>query len=114
MWQIRKDFSYFGEFGKRVVGYNIGTLTEQIRKILRLEEGPKAALIGVGDLGMALLAYPGFTVYGFRSLRLLTMTRKKLEKKVNNAICKADLALVLKSGVFGQTDCFHILSEFED
>lgn len=64
-WQIRKDFSYFGDFGKRGVGYDIGRLSRQIKKILRLDTLHKAVVIGVGNLGSAVLAYPGFRTYGF-------------------------------------------------
>lgn len=64
-WQIRKDFSYFGDFGTRGVGYNIDKLAKQIKKILRLDVVNKTALVGVGNLGSAVLAYPGFRPYGF-------------------------------------------------
>jgi redox-sensing transcriptional repressor len=63
-WQIRKDISYFGEFGTPGVGYDIDKLAREIKKILRLDTVRRAALIGVGDLGSALLAYPGFGTYG--------------------------------------------------
>ena len=38
-WQIRKDFSYFGGFGTRGVGYDIKKLTKEINKILKLDAG---------------------------------------------------------------------------
>jgi len=63
-WQIRKDFSYFGDFGTPGVGYNIERLAKEIKKILRLDVIRRAALVGVGYLGSALLAYPGFRTYG--------------------------------------------------
>src|SRR4030043_1905789 len=49
-WQIRKDFSYFGDFGTRGVGYNIEKLARQIKKILKLNIERKTALVGVGNL----------------------------------------------------------------
>ncbi len=64
-WQIRKDFSCFGDFGTRGVGYNIDKLAKHIKKILKLDVVNKAALVGVGNLGSAVLAYPGFKPYGF-------------------------------------------------
>ena len=64
-WQIRKDFSYFGSFGTPGKGYDIEKLIRQIRRILKLNVVRKAALVGVGNLGMAVLRYPGFRVYGF-------------------------------------------------
>lgn len=63
-WQIRKDFSYFGDFGTPGVGYRIERLAKEIKKILRLHVMRRTALVGVGDLGSALLAYPGFRTYG--------------------------------------------------
>jgi len=63
-WQIRKDLSYFGDFGTPGVGYNIEKLARGIKKTLRLDVIRRAALVGVGDLGSALLAYPGFRLYG--------------------------------------------------
>jgi redox-sensing transcriptional repressor len=58
-WQIRKDFSYFGGFGTRGVGYDIENLSKQIKKILKLAVVHKTALVGVGNLGSAVLAYAG-------------------------------------------------------
>jgi redox-sensing transcriptional repressor len=100
-WQIRKDFSYFGELGKRGVGYNTVTLTGQIRKILRLDEGQKAALIGVGNLGRALLAYPGFAVYGFGIAAAFDDDPKKVGKKVNNVVIESisQLSLLKARGI---------------
>lgn len=64
-WQIRKDLSYFGGFGTRGVGYSVTKLTGQIEKILRIDKVRKTALVGVGNLGSAILKYPGFVEYGF-------------------------------------------------
>ncbi len=83
-WQIRKDFSYFGEFGTRGVGYEIKTLIRQINKILRLEAVNKAALVGVGNLGKAVLAYPGFKMYGFDIVAAFDVSAGKIGKKVKN------------------------------
>ncbi len=62
---VRKDLSYFGAFGKRGVGYDVKGLTEEIRSILNLEMVMKAALVGVGNIGKAVLAYRGFKAEGF-------------------------------------------------
>lgn len=82
--QIRKDFSYFGDFGTRGVGYKIDKLTKQITKILRLDVVKKAALVGVGNLGSAVLAYPGFGLYGFDIVAIFDTDPDKIGKKVNN------------------------------
>lgn len=82
--QIRKDFSYFGGFGTPGVGYNIEKLIKQIKKILRLNVVQKAALVGVGNLGSAVLAYPGFGTYGFDIAAAFDSDPKKIGKKVKN------------------------------
>lgn len=83
-WQIRKDFSYFGGFGKRGVGYDIEKLIKQINKILKLDIIHKAALVGVGNLGSAVLAYPGFKVYGFDIIAAFDVDPKKIGKKIKD------------------------------
>jgi redox-sensing transcriptional repressor len=64
--QIRKDLSHFGEFGKQGTGYQITYLTDQLRRILKVEQEWAVALVGVGDLGHALVRYNGFRDRGFR------------------------------------------------
>jgi len=82
-WLIRKDFSYFGEFGTPGVGYDVAMLIEQIKKILKLDKGHKAVLVGVGNLGLAVLAYPGFKVYGFEIAAAFDIDPAKIGKRVN-------------------------------
>jgi len=83
-WQIRKDFSYFGAFGTPGVGYDIVKLARQIKKILKVNVIHKAALVGVGNLGSAVLAYPGFRMYHFDIAAAFDTDPKKIGKKVNN------------------------------
>lgn len=58
--QVRKDLAYFGEFGVPGQGYKVGKLKKEIRHILGLDTTWGMALVGVGNLGRALLIYPGF------------------------------------------------------
>jgi len=83
-WQIRKDFSYFGGFGTRGVGYNIEKLAKQIKKILKLDAVHKAALVGVGNLGSAVLAYPGFRIYGLNIAAAFDTDSEKIGRKIEN------------------------------
>jgi redox-sensing transcriptional repressor len=83
-WQIRKDFSYFGGFGTRGVGYDIEKLIKQIKKILKLDVVRKAALVGVGNLGSVVLGYAGFAIYGFDIAAAFDSDPKKIGRKVNN------------------------------
>ncbi|MGO8683126.1 MAG: redox-sensing transcriptional repressor Rex [Thermoleophilia bacterium] len=64
--QIRKDFSYFGEFGTRGVGYEIPRLIEEITCRLGLNTTWNVAIIGAGLLGTALARYRGFSEQGYR------------------------------------------------
>jgi len=82
-WQIRKDLSYFGDFGTPGVGYNIEKLARGIKKTLRLDVIRRAALVGVGDLGSALLAYPGFRLYGLDIVAAFDVDPNKIGKVVN-------------------------------
>ena len=63
--QIRKDLSYFGRFGKQGRGYNVNRLSQELRSILGLNRQWNAGLVGVGRLGRAIIAYPGFKPEGF-------------------------------------------------
>ena len=63
--QIRKDLSYFGRFGKQGRGYNIRRLAQQLQQILGLDRQWSMILVGVGHLGLAILAYGGFQPQGF-------------------------------------------------
>lgn len=63
--QVRKDFAYFGQFGYPGIGYRCEELVGEIRRILGTDRIWPAALIGVGNLGQALLGYRGFQAQGF-------------------------------------------------
>jgi len=63
--QIRKDLSYFGRFGKQGRGYNVRRLALELRQILGLDRQWSMILVGVGHLGLAILAYDGFQPQGF-------------------------------------------------
>jgi redox-sensing transcriptional repressor len=82
-WQIRKDLSYFGDFGTPGVGYSIEKLARGIKKTLRLDTIRRAALIGVGDLGSALLSYPGFRIYGLDIVAAFDIDPTKVGEVVN-------------------------------
>jgi redox-sensing transcriptional repressor len=66
--QIRKDLSYFGRFGKQGRGYNVKRLLEELHQILGIDREWTMVLVGVGQLGRAILQYGGFAPQGFRIL----------------------------------------------
>ena len=63
--QVRKDFAYFGQFGYPGIGYRCEELVDEIRRILGTDRLWPAAMVGVGNLGQALLGYRGFQRQGF-------------------------------------------------
>src|SRR4030066_791781 len=63
--QIRKDLAYFGEFGIRGVGYFVKELLFEIKRILGLNKTWKMALVGIGNLGLALVAHENFVRQGY-------------------------------------------------
>ena len=68
---LRKDLSHLGSYGTRGVGYDVRRLTEQIARTLGVSAAQPVALIGLGNLGMALDGYDGFASRGFRIAALL-------------------------------------------
>ena len=58
--QVRRDLAYFGSFGTRGVGYSVDSLRAQLASILGIDRSWPLGLVGVGNLGQALLAYRGF------------------------------------------------------
>lgn len=63
--QVRKDLSYFGNFGKRGLGYAVARLKKEIRLILGLNRRWRVALVGAGNMGSALFSYKEFRRQGF-------------------------------------------------
>lgn len=82
--QVRKDLAFFGQFGRPGIGYDIGELIELLRKILGVNREWPLALIGVGNLGRALLHYKGFQDHGFRIRCLFDKNEALIGQKVEN------------------------------
>ncbi len=79
--QVRKDLSLFGQFGKPGMGYETARLKREIQKILGLTRKWRVALVGVGNLGSALLVYKGFKRQGFYIVAVFDNDPKKISKK---------------------------------
>jgi redox-sensing transcriptional repressor len=100
--QIRKDLSQFGEFGKQGTGYNIEFLTDQLRKILRVNKIWDVVVVGAGDLGHAISRYQGFTNRGFAVTMVFDNDPAKIGQEVGGFIVQdiADMiSLVAKAGI---------------
>lgn len=65
---VRRDLAYFGQFGRRGIGYDVITLASKMREILGLSKPRGLAIVGVGNLGMSLLQYGGFGKAGLKVL----------------------------------------------
>jgi redox-sensing transcriptional repressor len=76
--QIRKDLAYFGEFGVRGVGYYVKDLKRHLRQILGLDRKLRVAVMGAGNLGLALADYPGFRREGFEIVALFDVADAKI------------------------------------
>ena len=76
--QIRKDLACFGEFGVRGVGYYVKDLRRDLRHILGLDRGLRVAIMGAGNLGLALADYPGFRQEGFQIVALFDTQKDKI------------------------------------
>src|SRR6188508_3043411 len=84
--QIRKDLAYFGEFGVRGVGYYVRDLRRHLRQILGLDRKLRVAIIGAGNLGLALADYPGFRQEGFEITALFDNLSEKVGQQSRGGV----------------------------
>ncbi len=80
--QIRKDLSYFGEFGKQGIGYDVEKLLNHIERILGLTQSWPVVLVGVGHLGQAIARYDGFRAQGLHIVGLFDTDPAKIGQEV--------------------------------
>ena len=81
--QIRKDLAYFGEFGKKGIGYDVGYLIEKIRHILKLDRVIHVALVGAGNLGHALCNYNIYLKDNMKITNIFDVSPRKVGKTIN-------------------------------
>ena len=84
--QIRKDLAYFGEFGVRGVGYYVRDLKRHLRQILGLDRNLRVAIIGAGNLGLALADYPGFRQEGFEMAAMFDSLSTKVGQQSRGGV----------------------------
>jgi redox-sensing transcriptional repressor len=80
--QIRKDLSYFGEFGKQGIGYDVEKLLTHIERILGLTHRWPVVLVGVGHLGQAIARYEGFRTQGLEIVGLFDTDPQKVGQRI--------------------------------
>ena len=76
--QVRKDLSFFGSFGTRGLGYNVVELKEKIAEILGIARPWRVALVGIGNIGSALVSYKEFQRQGFQIVKLFDNDQRKI------------------------------------
>ncbi|MFA5479008.1 MAG: redox-sensing transcriptional repressor Rex [Candidatus Muiribacteriota bacterium] len=81
---LRKDLSYFGEFGRSGYGYNIIHLKNAIEKILQTDSSKNFIIIGAGNIGKALANYVYFDKLNFHLKAIFDNNLKKVGKKIGN------------------------------
>jgi redox-sensing transcriptional repressor len=91
--QIRKDLSYFGEFGKQGIGYNVEYLLGHIRRILGLNDAWPVVLVGAGHLGQAIARYEGFRSRGIDIVGLFDNDPSKIGLELGKLKVQPDTEL---------------------
>ncbi|MBU7315841.1 redox-sensing transcriptional repressor Rex [Paenibacillus oleatilyticus] len=87
--QIRKDLAYFGEFGKKGIGYDVDYLIEKIRQILKLNKIIPVALVGAGNLGRALCNYNAYLKDNMKIVAVFDSHESKIGDTINNLKVKS-------------------------
>ena len=80
--QLRKDLTYFGQFGTRGLGYNVGALSARLTDVLGTTTLQPVILVGAGNLGSALLRYPGFAKEGFEVVAAFDLQATKTRARM--------------------------------
>ena len=80
--QVRKDLSYYGEFGRRGVGYDVFDLKRSVGRILGVDEVWTTILVGAGNLGRALVDYKGFEKMGMKLVGVMDADSSKIGNKI--------------------------------
>jgi len=78
--QVRKDLAYFGQFGQPGVGYRVEPLISELKHVLGTDRTWRVVVLGVGNLGRALLQYRGFRPRGFELVAAFDIAPDKIGK----------------------------------
>jgi redox-sensing transcriptional repressor len=80
--QVRKDLAYFGQFGYPGIGYRCSELIDAIKGILGTRQPWSLAIVGLGNLGRALMGYRGFQQQGFQIVAAFDIDPAKVGNSV--------------------------------
>ena len=89
--QVRKDLSFFGSFGTRGLGYPVNELKARIASILGIDRIWKVALVGIGNIGSAMVSYKEFMRQGFHIIKLFDNDQRKIGSN-HKGIIVSDIA----------------------
>ncbi len=81
--QVRKDLAYFGQFGHPGIGYRVEGLIVRIRRILGTDKNWNVLLVGMGNLGKALMSYRGFAKKGFHIVAVFDNHDRVIGRRVD-------------------------------
>lgn len=84
--QVRKDLAYFGQFGHPGIGYNVPEVVERVRRILGTDRKSNVLLVGLGNLGHALIAFRGFARKGFEMAAVFDNDAAKVGRNVGGGL----------------------------
>lgn len=80
--QFRKDLSYFGEFGRPGIGYNVCDLQARLAKILKVEKEQPVIMVGAGNLGSALVGFPTLRRHNFHIVAVFDNNYNKIGRRL--------------------------------
>jgi len=90
---VRKDLSYLGSVGTRGVGYNVKSLIESIRSMLRFDQDIRVAVVGVGNIGRAVLEQSRFELEGFRIVMAFDSDPEVVGRRVGKVVVEDSAGL---------------------
>jgi len=121
--QVRKDFSYFGGFGTKGLGYRVDNLLKALKEILGINKKLSAVIIGAGNLGNALINYDNFSKLGLTITHIFDIDLNIINKDIGNLKIKSikempeiiknnsiKIAIITVPGQSGQEVCDILVS----
>ena len=87
--QVRKDLAYFGNFGRRGLGYNIDMLIQELKTILGRNVVRPTILVGVGNLGSSLAKHKDFFTRGYPIKAIFDSDPKKVGRRCGNNVIQS-------------------------
>lgn len=84
--QIRKDLAYFGDFGRKGIGYDVTYLIEKIRHILKIDQQINVVLVGAGNLGQALSNYNAYQKDNMKIVAVFDAVSEKAGTRINTLV----------------------------